>query len=336
MPKLTALLFATLLLTFITACSRTARDPVVARVNGVNITASDVNIHLDAIQSSMAWEHFILHNEFELNLESSHPESGTFRRAILEEAVRNVAFYVIIDQYAAELNITLSGFEQQMIDEEIAGLKEEFGEATLRQMLQDDGFRGVEQLAELYVSQILMQNVVRELMSNAERFAFFTQYMPPEEEIPFLYGAQHILLMFTEFDTEEEARAEAQALWERALAGEEFETLIMFYGHDPGMWSFPDGYSFSADDNMMIEFIEATRALAMGEISPPVRTDFGYHVIKRTEPNAEDWHALNQTMPYTLEDRMVDAIFIGLDEMARAADIEFLAALYEIVFGETD
>lgn len=303
-----------------------AADPVVARVNGVDLRGSNIAIHLNPIRESMSWEHFMLFGEWEIDPENEHPDGGTFRRAILEEAVRIAAFYVVIEQYAATFGIVVSEAEHEIIADQIGQMEEAWGVEEMRRMLTEDGFRDLEHLKELYESMFLMEGVVRQFLMDDELFARFEHLMPPEPEVPELLGAKHILFMFDNFETEEEAEAEAIAMWGRAITGEDFDLLMMTYGQDPGMWTFVDGYSFAAGD-MQPEFEQATRELELGGISPPVRTVFGFHIIKRVETNVDDWHMLHQTQPMSLEDRRVDAIFKGLEDLARNADTVFLPAL---------
>ncbi len=93
------------------------------------------------------------------------------------------------------------------------------------------------------------------------------------------YVAKHILFTFDGRDSEEDALKEANAAYERAVNGENFEELIDELGEDPGQTS-EYGYMFT-EGEMVEEFENTVKSLEIGEISEPVRTDYGYHVIKR-------------------------------------------------------
>ncbi len=79
---------------------------------------------------------------------------------------------------------------------------------------------------------------------------------------------------------------EAEALRTRALNGEDFDALIaeqIAAGNgDSGMDSYPDGYAVTEDGGQfMPEFETAAMALTnVGDISEPVKTIYGYHVLK--------------------------------------------------------
>lgn len=88
------------------------------------------------------------------------------------------------------------------------------------------------------------------------------------------------------------ARSDADAkkivaeIMEKLGAGEDFDALIEQYNEDPGLTK-GNYYVFGAGE-MVPEFEEATKALKIGEYTKEaVKSDFGYHIIKRYEINTE-------------------------------------------------
>ena len=68
--------------------------------------------------------------------------------------------------------------------------------------------------------------------------------------------------------------------------GEDFDSLIDKYDEDPGMES-GKFYVFGTGE-MVQEFEDASKALKIGEYTKQgVKTDYGYHIIKRYDVNAE-------------------------------------------------
>ncbi|MDB5569100.1 MAG: peptidylprolyl isomerase [Hyphomicrobiales bacterium] len=100
---------------------------------------------------------------------------------------------------------------------------------------------------------------VREVYDNAAKA------QPPEPEI----NARHILV-----ETEDKAR---QAL-RRVRAGEDFAKVADEMSRDPG--SKGGDLGWFSKDRMVPEFGEAAFKLKKGEISEPVKSQFGWHVIK--------------------------------------------------------
>ena len=93
-----------------------------------------------------------------------------------------------------------------------------------------------------------------------------------------VYGAKHILVLANgDFDS---ALIKANEIAARLTAGESFDTLMKEFSEDPGLASYPNGYAYTAG-TMVTEFEEAVKELAVGDISQPVKTTYGYHIIMR-------------------------------------------------------
>ena len=84
--------------------------------------------------------------------------------------------------------------------------------------------------------------------------------------------ASHILV---------ERFSKAQELYEDILAGENFEQLARQYSTCPSKKKGGNLGEFAKGD-MVSEFWNASTKLGIGEISQPVKSKFGYHIIKRT------------------------------------------------------
>jgi peptidyl-prolyl cis-trans isomerase D len=92
-------------------------------------------------------------------------------------------------------------------------------------------------------------------------------------------NTSHILIAFN--DDEAAAAELAEELKLKLDAGEDFAVLAAQYSADTG--SAGNGGSLgwlSAEDAPAPEFEEALFVLAEGEVSPPVRTEFGFHLIR--------------------------------------------------------
>ncbi len=82
----------------------------------------------------------------------------------------------------------------------------------------------------------------------------------------------------------DEAKAKAQLVLQKAKANESFEDLIKKYNQDPGMTDNPEGYFVTNDDSYVKAFQDAALKLKVGEISDIVETEYGWHVLKRVDP----------------------------------------------------
>lgn len=108
-----------------------------------------------------------------------------------------------------------------------------------------------------------------------------------EELLKSYRRAKHILIMTIDPDTHEalteeeaaDAKLLADDIYARVQAGEDFDTLMNTYSEDTGLETNPDGYVFT-DNQMVKEFQDGVDGLEIGEMCM-VKTDFGYHIIKR-------------------------------------------------------
>ncbi|MFX0105492.1 MAG: peptidylprolyl isomerase [Candidatus Hodarchaeota archaeon] len=84
--------------------------------------------------------------------------------------------------------------------------------------------------------------------------------------------ASHILV---------EKFSKAQEIYEDLKAGEKFEHLANQYSTCPSKKRGGNLGEFAKGD-MVSEFWNACIRLKIGEVSQPIKTQFGYHIIKRT------------------------------------------------------
>ncbi len=78
----------------------------------------------------------------------------------------------------------------------------------------------------------------------------------------------------------------ASAISDRARDGEDFDALIEEYNIDPGVESSPGGYFFTYG-TMVEPFETEAYAMEVGDISDPVPTDYGYHILQKMPITAE-------------------------------------------------
>jgi len=83
--------------------------------------------------------------------------------------------------------------------------------------------------------------------------------------------ARHILV-----ETEEEARA----TYERLRKGEDFATVAKEVSKDTGSGANGGDLGWFGKGAMVTEFETAAFAMKVGEISKPIKSQFGYHIIQ--------------------------------------------------------
>jgi peptidyl-prolyl cis-trans isomerase C len=125
--------------------------------------------------------------------------------------------------------------------------------------------------------EALLQNVGHAAVTDEAMHKVYddaTKQMPPEEEV----HARHILV-----PTEDEAKA----IEDQLKKGADFTALAKEKSKDPGAADGGD-LGYFTKDQMVPEFAEVAFKLDKGQISDPVHTQFGWHIIKvedkRTKP----------------------------------------------------
>lgn len=104
------------------------------------------------------------------------------------------------------------------------------------------------------------------------------RFVTPEKR-----DVSHILLTVSpDADADDVTHAEdrLKSLKDRILAGESFEDLARENSDDPGSAASGGALGFIERGMMVPEFEEAAFALAPAEVSDPVRTSYGWHLVK--------------------------------------------------------
>lgn len=96
--------------------------------------------------------------------------------------------------------------------------------------------------------------------------------------------------------SEAEALALAESIRERILAGEDFAALAAEYSDDPGSGATGGDLGWFGRGRMVPEFEEAAFGLALNEVSEPIKTDFGFHLIEVIDRDTERPKEENQVL----------------------------------------
>jgi len=117
---------------------------------------------------------------------------------------------------------------------------------------------------------------------------------------PAMVAAKHILVKVDAAAKPEEqkaALAKIEGIKKELNGGANFEKLAEKYSDDPGSKSRGGDLGLFPKTGMTPEFTQAAFALKKGEISNPVKTVFGYHIIKVYNIKPESTSTLKDVMP---------------------------------------
>lgn len=130
--------------------------------------------------------------------------------------------------------------------------------------------------------------------------------LPPVQQT----RARHILIKVNEIVSENDARHKLTGLRERLRHGGDFAELARLYSQDGSAPKGGDlGWVYPGDT--VPEFEQAMNALAPGEISEPIKSPFGYHLIQVQERKVQDVSQERQRMAarQALRERRIDSAY---------------------------
>ncbi|MFJ7316011.1 SurA N-terminal domain-containing protein [Pseudomonas sp. NPDC098747] len=124
-----------------------------------------------------------------------------------------------------------------------------------------------------------------------KKASFFDQVAVKDEDLQAAYQkeianlseqrrAAHILIEVNDKTTEAQAKAKIEEVQARLAKGEQFEALAKEFSQDPGSASNGGDLGYAGPGVYDPAFEKSLYSLAKDQVSEPVRTDFGYHLIK--------------------------------------------------------
>ena len=91
---------------------------------------------------------------------------------------------------------------------------------------------------------------------------------------------RHILLQVTDPKDDAAVKLKADAILKRAQGGEDFSKLAKEFSQDPGSAEQGGDLGWSERKVWVAPFADAAYSMKEGEIRGPVKTQFGYHILK--------------------------------------------------------
>jgi peptidyl-prolyl cis-trans isomerase D len=132
------------------------------------------------------------------------------------------------------------------------------------------------QYAELRLDQLAAQMPVSDADLHAAYEKNKNTYVVPERR-----HARHILIAATKDDAADKKLADE--VYEQAKAGKDFAQLAKQYSKDPGSAQNGGDLGWADRNTFVPAFTDALYSMKVGEIHPPVKTQFGYHIIRLDE-----------------------------------------------------
>ena len=307
-----------------------ARDTVLFTVDGRDVTADQYLYWLLTSISEAKSAGYLADDEAWEETIEDQPTNDYLKDKALEIS----KLYAVVANHAEEqgANVTeeqRAEAEEQL--EQVGAMYEQYYGLTTQEWLDQQCIS-----REGYLSLNDAYYQVQNIQTSMEEAGELT---PTDEDIQNMidaegiYNCKHILIAFPTHDdgsdvTDEEkaaTKAEADALYQEITAAADpiaaFDSAMNEKSDDgrdqtSGELLKPEGYTFLASgalldgsSSLVSEFVTAGTALAVDEISAPVATDYGYHILLRQNADNEDTRAAysNYAMNQMLDQWTADA-----------------------------
>jgi len=218
-------------------------------------------------------------------------------------AMQNLIRKVLLDQEAEHHGIKISKAKiDSQYTSEYNSLLERYdiSEDQLASILENQG-------KTLDEYKAAFRNTISDQLRNeALRERVVGSIEPTEEELRSYFEDNA-----SSYETEEEIRAShilvqdeetADEVLEKLTAGQSFAELAKEYTTDTGSADEGGDLGWFSRGKMVAEFEEAAFALEKGEISKPVKTDFGYHIIQLVDRKAASKPTLEEVKDQVHDD----------------------------------
>ncbi|MBD0703335.1 SurA N-terminal domain-containing protein [Pseudomonas sp. PSB1] len=169
-----------------------------------------------------------------------------------------------------------------------------------------------------------------------KKASFFDQVSVKDEDLQAAYQkeianlseqrrAAHILIEVNDKVTEAEAKAKIEEIQARLAKGESFEALAKEFSQDPGSANSGGDLGYAGPGVYDPEFEKALYALSKDQVSAPVRTDFGFHLIKLLgveAPEVPTFASLKDKLVRELKTQQVEQRFVEATKQLEDASFE--------------
>jgi peptidyl-prolyl cis-trans isomerase C len=216
------------------------------------------------------------------------PAAEGFDKVVLTVGTEKITagdFDKLIESLPEQYRAAAKGPGKRQVAEQLITMKSLAQEARKRKLDQDASYQT--QLA-FQAENLLAGALYRDLsaklkVEDADVRKYYDGHKNEYERVK----ARHILVRFkgsavptAKADlTEEEALTKAKALRARLSAGEDFATLAKAESDDTGSGNMGGDLNFFGHGQMAPQFEQAAFAAPVGQVTEPVKTQFGYHLI---------------------------------------------------------
>ncbi len=202
---------------------------------------------------------------------------------------------------------------EAQIKEEVIAREVFIQEAQKRGLDATDDFKSQIELARQTI-------LIRELFADFQKTAAVTDADVQAEYDKFVeanggkeYRARHILV---------ETQAQAEAILASLKKNGKFEDIAKKQSKDPGSGANGGDLDWAAPGNYVKEFSDAMVALKKGEVSAPVKSQFGFHIIRLDDVREAQLPKLEDVKPQIAQQLQQQRMATFQQELRNKAKVE--------------
>lgn len=301
-----------------------AIDPkaVVAKVDGVTVTGAELEKELQGIQ-------------MQAMRRGAPPEQLQMMMPQLRDsAVQNLVSKHVLLSAVAKAGIKISADELKVAQDDLLKTMppgETLDAALLKAGVSRETFEK-EMTEGLSIQKLMKDKIEAAKASEADAKEFYDKN-PEQFARPKSFSARHILVGFggeVGAPADDAAKAAAKKKAEDVIArlgkGEDFAKVCAEVSADPGSKDNGGLYENFPSGQMVKPFEDACVNQKIGEVGPPVETQFGYHIIKvekRTEAGTTPFDEVKARLTEFLGNRKKSEVAKAyVEELRKAAKID--------------
>jgi peptidyl-prolyl cis-trans isomerase SurA len=157
----------------------------------------------------------------------------------------------------------------------------------------DLGWRKMAQLPGVFIDAVegLAVNQVSQPIRSGAGYHLLKLYerRGGGEQLIEQHFSRHILIKPNQIRDQETTIGELNKLRDRVLAGEDFAALAKEFSEDPGSGLKGGELGWSTPGMFVPEFEQTMNSIAIGEISAPFSSQFGWHILQVTDRRKQDF-----------------------------------------------
>lgn len=324
--KITSLVLIPILtMCFLYSClGGTPKDTnIVATIQKEDVTKTEVDEYYSGLE-----------NGFKAQYGDNYKESSDFKSIYLDLVEQYVEQKVLV-QYAKDEGLVDEAKIQEQVDEEFENMKSIFeSEEAFETAIINSRFKDEED----YKNKLKISLIIEELINNETNNLKISSseikeyYNNNQDKFTKDAGADVYHIFVPDEDT-------ANTILEELDGGEDFGKLARIYSQDGS--ASVDGYlGYQEFDNSQLveEFMDEVKDMKEGEIRGPVKTQFGYHIIKVENVNDKEWTQDLDRVSSSIEDTLKsEKINETMDSLVEKVKDKYKVKIYtENITGEKE